>query len=174
MYRLKQFNSGIDVFIILLSTTRIFQLVLLVIMNTKSRSNKSICENSMKLMRNIVKVSYISLAKISLRKGAPPPLPPQRIAAQNRVPSLPRYTRNLRSQEPINSSKPVSYLIDPDETNRSSMSMIKDDESVDLKAWDFIRKVHEKNLKDVSEITNFSEFILPPPPRIMLQSSSAY
>ncbi|KAL4566562.1 hypothetical protein LXL04_030679 [Taraxacum kok-saghyz] len=139
-------------------------------MNTKTRSNKSICEKSMKLMTNIVKVSYISIAKISLRTPVPSPTPqPQRIPA-------PRYTSNLRSQEPIiNNSKPVSYLIHPDrDTNRSSKNMIIDDESVDMKAWDFIRKVREKNFKDVSEITNLSEFILPPPPRIMLKSSTPY
>ncbi|CAH1439623.1 unnamed protein product [Lactuca virosa] len=118
-------------------------------MNNKSRSNKSICEKSMKLMTNIVKVSYFSIAKTSLRIGAPPPPPPP---PPPPAPSLHRYTRNLRLQQPINSSKPVSYLIHPDhDTKRSSVNMIKDDEteSVDMKAWDFIRKVREKNLKDM-------------------------
>ncbi|KAI3820796.1 hypothetical protein L1987_08344 [Smallanthus sonchifolius] len=136
-------------------------------MNRNSRSNKSTCEKSMKLITNIVKVSYISIAKIGFRTHAPPQ--PLARPTHNPAPSLPRYPRNLRPQEPT-----VSYLVHPSDANRSNMSMIKDDESVDREAWDFIKKVHAKNMKDASEITNFYEFILPPPPHIMLQSSSSY
>ncbi|KAI3686474.1 hypothetical protein L1987_80152 [Smallanthus sonchifolius] len=117
----------------------------------------------MKLMTNIVKVSYISIAKIGFRTHAPPQ--PQARATHN---PAPRYPRNLRPQEPT-----VSYFIHPGGTNRSNMSMVKDDESVDREAGDFIKKVRAKNMKDASEITNFYESILPPPPHIMLQSSSS-
>ncbi|KAI3717780.1 hypothetical protein L1987_69607 [Smallanthus sonchifolius] len=121
----------------------------------------------MKLMTNIMKVSYISIAKFGFRTSAPQ----QQLAraTQNLTRSLVRYPRNLRTQEPT-----VSYLLHAGDTNRSSMSMIQDDESVDREAWDFIKKVREKNMKDASEMMNLSELILPPPPRIMLQSSVAY
>nr|GEW73360.1 hypothetical protein [Tanacetum cinerariifolium] len=127
----------------------------------------------MNLMTNIVKVSYISIAMIGFRTSAPP----QQIAraTHNPAPSLPRYTKSLRSQKPIDSTKRVSYLVNPDHTNRSSLVKVKDDESnIDREASDFIRRVRERNFKDASEITNHSEFILPPPPRIMFQSSSSY
>lgn len=123
----------------------------------------------MKLMTNIVKLSYISIATIEFTTHAPPR--PLARATYSRGPSLVRHPRNLISQDQAS----VSYLKNPEDMNKSSMSMIKDDESVDKEAWDFIKKVTEKNLKDASEITNLSEFIFPPPPpRIMMQSSSAY
>lgn len=140
-------------------------------MNNKSRSNKSICEKSMKLMTNIVKVSYISIAKFGLKAPGPPHQPLAR-ATPNPAPSLVRYPRNyLRSNEPT-----VSYLIHPRDTNRLSKNMIQDDESVDTKAWDYIKKVREKNMKDESEMADVSELILPPPPpaRIMRRSLAAY
>ncbi|KAF5807169.1 hypothetical protein HanXRQr2_Chr05g0230551 [Helianthus annuus] len=140
-----------------------------VAMSNKSRSNQSVCEKSMKLMTNIVKVSYISIAKIGFRTHAPPPSLAR--ATHNPAPSLAaRYPRNLRSHEPT-----VSYLVHPGHTNRSNTRMIKDDdENVDREAWDFINKVHAKNMKDASnEMTNLHEFVLPPPPHIMLQPSSS-
>ncbi|GKB06277.1 hypothetical protein Tco_0834510 [Tanacetum coccineum] len=45
--------------------------------------------------------------------------------------------------------------------------------NIDKVASDFIKTGRERNFKDASEITNVSEFILPTPPRIMFQSSSA-
>ncbi|PWA38918.1 hypothetical protein CTI12_AA577280 [Artemisia annua] len=140
-------------------------------MNNKSRGNKSICEKWMKLITNIVKVSYISIAKIGFRESEPPQTMPR--TTRNSAPSLPRYPKILRSQEPIDSSKRVSYPINPRDTNRSSINIIVDDESsIDGEASDFIKRVREKNFKDASEITDQS--ILPPPPRIMFHLSSAY
>lgn len=136
--------------------------------NNTTRTNKSICEKSMKLMTNIVKVSYISIATIGLRTHAPSNSLAR--ATHNPAPSLPSYPRNLRPQEPS-----VSYLVPPGDTNKSSMSMIKDDESViDRDAGDFIKKVRARNMKDANEMTNIYESILPPPPpHYMLQSSSS-
>ncbi|GKA04527.1 ribonuclease H-like domain-containing protein [Tanacetum coccineum] len=135
-------------------------------MKNKSRGNKSICEKWMTLMANIVKVSYISMAKIGFRESAPPQTMPR--TARNSATSLPRYPKNLRSQEPVDSSKRVSYPVNPRGMNGSSLNMIKDDESsIDREASDFIKTVREKNFKDASEIMDLSESILPPPPRIM-------
>ncbi|PWA69713.1 hypothetical protein CTI12_AA282290 [Artemisia annua] len=126
----------------------------------------------MNLMTNIMKVSYISIAKIGFRTSAPPQMAR---ATHNPAPSLSRYPKNLRPQKPIDSTQRVSYLINPDHTNRSSLNMIKDDESnIDREASDFIKTVRERNFKYASEITNPSEFVLPPPPHIMFQSSSDY
>ncbi|MFS7963240.1 hypothetical protein Hanom_Chr08g00735751 [Helianthus anomalus] len=136
-------------------------------MNSNSKSNNSICEKSMKLMTNIVKVSYISIATFGFRTGAPQQ--PLARATPNPSPSLCRYPRNLRSHEPT-----VSYLINPGDTKKSSMNMIRDDESVDREALDFIERVRAKHMKDASKITNQSELVLPPPPRVKWQSSAAY
>ncbi|KAI3673459.1 hypothetical protein L6452_39578 [Arctium lappa] len=105
--------------------------------------------------------------------GASPQQPQP--TTRNPSSSMHRYPRNLRLQEPISyKSKPVSYLIYPGDdhrANRSSLSMINDEESVDRDAWDFIKKVREKNLKDASdEMSKLSEFVLPPPPRIVRRS----
>ncbi|KAL8215959.1 hypothetical protein R6Q57_022796 [Mikania cordata] len=138
--------------------------------NNQSRSNNSICEISINLITNIVRVSYISAANIGFITQAPSPSLAR--ATRNPAPSSsPQYPRNLRSQEPT-----VSYLMHPSDTNGSNMSMIKDDENVDQKASNFIKKVHARNMKDANERSNFDEFIIPPPPppHNMLQSSSSY
>ena len=116
-------------------------------MINKHSSNKSICENSMNLMTNIMKVSYISIANIGFRTSAP--LQQMARATHNPAPSLSRYPKNLRLQKPIDSTQRVSYLINPDQTNRSSLNMIKDGESnIDMEASDFIKTVLERNFKD--------------------------
>ncbi|KAK1407274.1 hypothetical protein QVD17_38888 [Tagetes erecta] len=132
-----------------------------------TNNNNSICEKSMKLMTNIVKLSYISIATIGLRTHAPSNSLAQ--ATHNHAPSHPLYPKNLRPQEPI-----VKYLVSPGGTRKSNMSMIKDDENVDRNAGDFINKVRAKYMKDANEMTNIYESILPPPPpHYMLQSSSS-
>jgi len=121
----------------------------------------------MNLMTNIVKVSYISLAKTSLRTTAGGPPQPQATTTQNPNSSMHQYPRNLRFQEPIiKRSKPVIHPSDH-HASRSALNVINDEESVDRDAWDFIKKVHEKNLKEASEVSGLSEFVLPPPPHIM-------
>ncbi|KAD2132527.1 hypothetical protein E3N88_25798 [Mikania micrantha] len=111
-------------------------------------------------------------ANIGFRAHAPSRSPPLAQATRNPAPSSsPQYPRNLRSQEST-----VSYLMHPSDTNGSNMSMIKDDENVDRKASNFIKKVHARNMKDANGRTNFDEFIIPPPPppHNMLQPSSSY
>ncbi|KAK1435796.1 hypothetical protein QVD17_01565 [Tagetes erecta] len=127
----------------------------------------------MKLMTNIVKVSYISIAKLGFRSHGPPHTPLVR-PTPNPARSFVRYPRNLISSETTVSN----YLIHPGDINKPYKNMIQDDESdVDTKAWDFIKKVREKNMKDANEMTDVSELILPPPPpppRIMRRSLAAY
>ncbi|KAK2965162.1 hypothetical protein RJ640_005325 [Escallonia rubra] len=125
----------------------------------------------MMVVTNMVKLSSLSIAKASL--GTPgTPQSTKKLASVTgtgtvaRNPSLPQFPRTPRSQEPQSSSKPI-YLIQPDEGNVSSY-VIDEEKSVDVKASDFIRKVHEKNRYDSSETSDFSLHLMPPPPRVFM------
>ncbi|KAK3031754.1 hypothetical protein RJ639_036634 [Escallonia herrerae] len=125
----------------------------------------------MMVVTNMVKLSSLSIAKASL--GTPgTPQSTKKLASVAgtatvaRNSSLPQFPRTPRSQEPQSSSKPI-YLIQPDEGNVSSY-IIDEEKSVDVKASDFIRKVHEKNRYDSSETSDFSPHLMPPPPRVFM------
>ncbi|KAK3006898.1 hypothetical protein RJ639_015603 [Escallonia herrerae] len=124
----------------------------------------------MMVVTNMVKLSSLSIAKASL--GTPGT--PQSTKKLSSVTGTATVARNLsvsqfprapRSQEPQSSSKPI-YLIQPDEGNVSWY--VKEEKSVDVKASDFIRKVHEKNRYASSETSDFSPYLMPPPPRAFM------
>lgn len=133
-------------------------------MNSKDRSNKSICEKSMKMVVNIIKLSSFCIAKVSLGVGGHP------VAAKNLVPVISSVmvdmpSQSRRSQELQSSSKQTSYLIEPSEKDKSIV--IREEMSIDGRASAYIRKVHEnRNHYDASKL---SQFILPPPPRAVLK-----
>lgn len=72
--------------------------------------------------------------------------------------------RSRRSQESQGSSKPISFVMQPDEGNGSTHAIHKENSVIDGRASDYIRKVHEKNHKDAREMSELSSYILPPPP----------
>lgn len=140
-------------------------------MSNKGKSNNnSLCEKSMKMVTNVIKFSSFSIAKRSLGTYGPPTVAKTYESmkggiAVSKSPLLPQYP-NQRLQEPLNASKPVGYLIEPVEGN-GFLSTICEERTVDGKASDYIRRVHEKNRYDLNEVSNFSAYIEPDPPRVV-------
>lgn len=108
----------------------------------------------MKVVANLVKMSSFYLAKISLGTAEKDPVEPRKLQTAK---SFVMVANNpvSRSQEPVTNSKKVSYLVEPDEGYRSSYDF-QEDMNVDGKASDYIRKVHEKNQKDLFLIPELS------------------
>lgn len=142
-------------------------------MNSKDRNNKSLRENSVKVVANIVKSSAFSIAKMSLgapaaAKTAGPITDPVTFAKE------PRLSGSQKSEKPQNSSNPVSFLMKPNEGNESSYVVQKDKSVIDGLASAYIRKVHQKNRSDLSESSILRQYILPPPPRAAAIQSPNY
>lgn len=140
-------------------------------MSNKGKSNNnSLCEKSIKMVTNMIKLSSFSIAKRSLGTYGPPPVAKSYESmkggiAVSKNPLLPRYP-SQRLQEPLNASKPIGYLIEPGEGN-GSLRTICEEQTVDGKASDYIRRVHERNRYDLNEVSNFSTYIEPAPPRVV-------
>lgn len=139
-------------------------------MNSKDRSSKSLCERSMKMVTNIVKLSSFSIANMSLGTSRAPRSSrnhslsvghnPQVVDPEPLLPRIPGSRR--RSQE---SSRPISYLVEPGEGVESTC-LVLEEKNVDGMASDYINKVHKKNRHYLHEISEDYPIILPPPPRI--------
>lgn len=138
-------------------------------MNSKDRNNKSLRENSVKVVANIVKSSAFSIAKMSL--GAPAAA---KTAGPNKDPVNFIIKPSYRSEKPKSSSNPVSFLMEPNEGNESSYVVHEGKSVIDGMASAYIRKVHQKNHSDLSESSNLRQYILPPPPRAAAIQSSNY
>ncbi|KAJ6760611.1 hypothetical protein OIU79_025449 [Salix purpurea] len=141
-------------------------------MSSKHRNNNSICEKSMNMVVNIIRLSSFSIATMSLGSPSPPVISKRLVSvAAGSVPAAkePLMTQipgSQRSQESHGSSKPISFVMQPDEGNGSSRVIHKDQNScIDERASDFIRRVHEKNRNDAVEASKHSPHIPPPPPR---------
>lgn len=137
-----------------------------VAMNSKGRSNKSICEKSMKMVVNIIKLSSFCISKMSLGVGVNQAVTKNLPIVMSSV-MVDMSTKNQRSQEPQSRSKKISYLIEPGE-NDESMYVICEEMNIDGRASAYIRKVHEKcqNHYDASKI---SPCILPSQPYAVLK-----
>ncbi|KAG5230071.1 Serine/threonine-protein kinase [Salix suchowensis] len=118
-------------------------------MSSKHRNNNSICEKSMNMVVNIIRLSSFSIATMSL----------------DHLPLMTQIPGSRRSQESHGSSKPISFVMQPDEGNGSSRVIHKENSFIDERASDYIRRVHEKNRKDALEASKHSPHIPPPPPR---------
>lgn len=140
-------------------------------MSSDDRCNKSLCEKSIKMVANIIKVSSFSISKMTLgagrhtaAAGSLEPLVDSAMVDNKPVPS--QIDGSRRSQQPQSGSK-RSFLIEPGEKNDSSSTYeIHEEMSVDGRASAYIRKVHEKNRNNY-DASKFSP--LPPPPRAVLK-----
>lgn len=122
----------------------------------------------MKMVTNVIRLSSFSIARMSLGIATQPaPAPVDKIPATF-IKSSPtaQFPESLRSQEPVNIKKPIAYLIEPTESGKSSFYAVNN-KSVDGRASDYIRRVHEKNRHDSNEAMSFSAFIIPPPHRFV-------
>ena len=143
-------------------------------MNNKGKRNKSLCEKSMKMVTNIVKLSSFSIAKVTLGTSEPySPVTKKLVSFSGSVkvsngPPLPQFSGSQRAKEPESRSNPISYLIEPVEGNMSSSYVIREETSVDGKASDYIRRIHAKNRYDSAEASSISPYIMPPPPHVLM------
>ncbi|KAI3464021.1 hypothetical protein Pfo_020684 [Paulownia fortunei] len=147
-------------------------------MNRKGKNNKSLCEKSMKMVANFVRLSSFSIDKMSLT--TPPPPPPPTAAGKHQVlgsfnigfndppRSVGSLPWRLKSQEPQRSSKAKSYLLEALDEGNTNTFVVSEEESVDGKASEYIRKVHEKNRNNSDETSNLGTYIMPPPPLIRM------
>ncbi|KAK3170482.1 hypothetical protein Dsin_032653 [Dipteronia sinensis] len=83
-------------------------------------------------------------------------------------PLLPQSPGRRKSEKPKNSSKPVLFLMEPTGGSESSYVVHGEKSHIDGKASAYIKKVHQKNLSDLSESPNLPPYILPPPPRAVV------
>ncbi|CAI0399059.1 unnamed protein product [Linum tenue] len=128
----------------------------------------------MKVVVNIMRLSSLSIAKMSLGTTTTSPVVNRNLAPitesvmGTKEPLLPPQTPagTRRSQEPW--SKPNSYLMEPAGRGKGAAGTTEGKGSViDGRASDYIRKVHEKNRNDASKLT---PLILPPPPSTTIRS----
>ncbi|XVE57055.1 hypothetical protein DITRI_Ditri04bG0061100 [Diplodiscus trichospermus] len=133
----------------------------------EERNDKSLCEKSMKMVVNIIKLSSFSIAKMSLgatahstatKNLAPATDHPDMVTDALLQPQFSGMSEKLQS-----SSKPYSVVMQPDGENESLMVHEEKRDSDGIFAA-YIRKVHEKNRSSLHEASKHSPFILPPPP----------
>lgn len=119
-------------------------------MNSKAKSNGCVCEKSMKMEFNIIKLSSFSIAKMSLGAAGPAVVARNIAHAMDANGSLlPQIHRSQKPQQLRGRSKPFSFVMQPDEGKSSSSCMIHGEKSViDGMASAYIRKFHEKNIYD--------------------------
>ncbi|XP_030458013.2 uncharacterized protein LOC115678733 isoform X2 [Syzygium oleosum] len=139
-------------------------------MNYKKRSSDSLCERSMKMVTNVLRLSSLSIASMSLGTTG------RSVSAQSHSakdssmmadePVVPQFAGSRRSQEPQSWSKPVSYLVELEDGIESAY-VFRDDKNVDGMASDYIERVHKKNQHYCREASEDSPIILPPPPSML-------
>ncbi|OVA09134.1 hypothetical protein BVC80_9097g233 [Macleaya cordata] len=141
--------------------------------NKQLRSkNESFCEKSMKTVVNIIKLSSLSLAQMSLMRTTSEQPPTSKTSTEAPLVPVPHHHQvhpgSQRSQEPeTGSSKSSTYLLETYEGKGSSY-VIGEGTNVDGRASDYIRRIHEKNRNDTNNnMVKLDPYILPPPPRLL-------
>ncbi|PIA62351.1 hypothetical protein AQUCO_00200386v1 [Aquilegia coerulea] len=137
--------------------------------NKIKRNKKSLCEKTMQIAVNIIRVSSLSFAKKSLGTSAGLP---RMIHGDHEsgtiieIESVSQGNEQRRLQEPVNSSKPSSYVLNPSEKKASSYVM-RDGMNVDGRASDYIQRFHEKNRIHTADLKVSPYLIMPPPPPLI-------
>ncbi|KAE8722244.1 hypothetical protein F3Y22_tig00014304pilonHSYRG00114 [Hibiscus syriacus] len=134
--------------------------------------SKSLCEKSMKVVANIIKLSSFSIAKMSLGEATGHPT-----AAKGRPTSVTdsdTFADGPMSQPPLSSgmseklqsrSKPYSFVMQPEDGGNESLEVRGGErDDGDGKFSAYIKKVHEKNRSNLHEAAKLSPYMLPPPP----------
>ncbi|XVE54884.1 hypothetical protein DITRI_Ditri03aG0118200 [Diplodiscus trichospermus] len=133
--------------------------------------HKSLCEKSMKMVMNIIKLSSFSIAKMILGETGHP-TEPKNLTTETHsdmvtdevVLPQPPFSGSQRSEKLQISSKPRLFMMQqPGGANEPLMAHEERSDSDGMFAA-YIRKVHEKNRSNLHEALKLSPFILPPPP----------
>lgn len=148
--------------------------------NVRSNDYQSLCEMSLQVAANMIKLSSFSIAKLSLGIGGTPTstmysaslTAPDAVSTDNHLrlhPQFPGGSSSSRSQVTESSSKPIIYLIEPN-TGAGLSYMVREDTGVDGKASEYIRKVHEQYQSvsdEASSSSTLPPFLLPSPLRVV-------
>lgn len=123
------------------------------------------------MVTNILRLSSLSVASMSLGTAGRPASVRSHSSGKDssmmaEEPVVPQFPSSRRSQEPQNWSKPVSFLVEPEDGIKSA-NVLHDDKNVDGMASDYIERVHKKNQYYFREASENSPIILPPPPRVL-------
>ncbi|XVF12037.1 hypothetical protein REPUB_Repub08aG0080300 [Reevesia pubescens] len=131
----------------------------------EERSDKTLCEKSMKMVVNIIKLSSFSIAKMSLGETGHPTTATKNLtpATHSDMVTDELLQPQLRSEKLQSRSKPYSFVMQPGGENESLMVHEEKRDSDGIFAA-YIRKVHEKNRSNSHEASKLSPYILPPPP----------
>lgn len=130
-------------------------------MRGNERIEESLCEKSMKVVANVIRLSAFSIAKRSLGStGSGGPVASSRNfqPATETLNMVAAAKPLLRAQKPQTSSN-QTYYVEPDGVKGSSY-VVMEDMNVDGRASDYIRKVREKNQKDLFVISEASSYKL--------------
>lgn len=141
--------------------------------NETSQKKKSLCEKSMMLVANIIKLSSLSLSSTIYGTTFKQP-PIDAVPATAKVPSanvsmLPQVPRSQGSQEPESNSKQnYSYFIELEKENSSHVICEND---IDERAADYIKRTHERNRNDLNTASKRFSYILPPTAALTLRQT---
>ncbi|CAL5431208.1 unnamed protein product [Camellia sinensis] len=138
-----------------------------------NHKNKSLCEKSMQILVNFIKLSSIYLASLSLgtttvghtlpdqnRPGQKGIVPAKNVLKVSQI----QGSQTQKSQEPESDSMSYSYLMDPSENKGSSHMVSEVNDYTDNRFSDYIQRFHDKNRRDSITASKGLPYILPPPP----------
>uniref|UniRef100_A0A2P2NFM3 Uncharacterized protein n=1 Tax=Rhizophora mucronata TaxID=61149 RepID=A0A2P2NFM3_RHIMU len=141
-------------------------------MSRKERNNNSLWTKSMKIAVDIIRQSSLSIAQTSLGTSGPPvsmknfaPVTGSVVASKETL--LSQVSGGRRLQEPQSSSKPISFMMQPDEGNGSSYVTHEESNMIDGKASAYIKKVHARYHNDALEAPMLAPYLLPLPSRAL-------
>ncbi|KAB2001966.1 hypothetical protein ERO13_D11G031200v2 [Gossypium hirsutum] len=129
----------------------------------EERNERSLCEKSMKMVANIIRLSSFSIAKMSLGE-------PTTATTKSPVPTTGSDTftdepSRFSGSHKQTRSKPYSFMMEPAASDGNESRMVREEkEHSDGRFAEYIRKVHEKNRRNSHEASKHSSYILPPPP----------
>lgn len=110
-------------------------------MLTKDRNDESLCEKSMSMVVNIIKLSSFSIAKMSLGDSTSSTASKNLRPMKNSVTVgdehlLPRFLGTHRSEKPRSRSKPM--LVEPGAGRKSLLKVHQDNSIIDDLAFEYI------------------------------------
>ncbi|EXB74732.1 hypothetical protein L484_011011 [Morus notabilis] len=137
------------------------------------QKKKSLCEKSMLLVANIIKLSSLSFVTVSFNKKTSVRSTPKAVEKKRASSStakvaetmdslVPECSRSQRSKEPESGSKPRSCLMElPKKVSPLYVTREKE-QDIDDRAADFIRRTHEKIKKsDLNSATKRFSYKFP-------------
>ncbi|KAG9443930.1 hypothetical protein H6P81_015270 [Aristolochia fimbriata] len=119
------------------------------------RSKKSLCEKSMNIVLNIIKVSSLSLASISLGSVSDPPPP---VSAALEAPVAPLVLGSTAG------TTVVKKLVEPEPEQKRASYLMEPGDDINWRAVQYINGIHERNIHESKKRSGAGDYMLLPPP----------